>query len=82
MDLFTEISDPDLRSFALDAVPLLRTEAGVEFMVDTIKSGELDWGKQEAWFNALALYKNPTKSMIAALAVGKTIIYENETDRL
>ncbi len=69
MDLFLNIDDPTLRRFALDAVPLLRTEPGVMFMVDRLNSGELSDEKQEQWFAALAFYKNPTKFMIGSLSV-------------
>ncbi|TRY75771.1 hypothetical protein TCAL_12697, partial [Tigriopus californicus] len=55
------------RRFALDAIPLLRTNAGVQLMVDRIQSGELDHEKMERWFYSLTFYKNPTTQMISAL---------------
>ncbi len=61
-----------LRRFALDAVPLLRTEAGVSFMVDRLNSGELGHEQTDRWFDALVYYKNPTKFMISSLSVGKS----------
>ena len=68
-DFFMSIEDVHARRFALDAVPLLKTDAGVDFMLDRIRSDELDAEKEDRWFYSLNFYKNPTKYMISALTV-------------
>lgn len=59
----------DQKSFALDAVPLLKTDAGVQFMREWLLSGELTQKEKDAWFATLTYYKSPTKLMIEVLTV-------------
>lgn len=62
--------DPSEVIFALDAVPLLRTDAGVQFMVDSVHLGMVDAKRQDQWFATLANYKSPTRAMLASVQVG------------
>jgi len=41
----------------------------VRFMVDLLATDELEMEDRDAWFAVLALYKNPTRRMIASLTV-------------
>ena len=57
--------------FALDALPLLKTEAGVRLMADIVGKGllEQDDSLKDSWFGSLVFYKNPTRGMISAVTV-------------
>ena len=63
------------KSFALDAVPLLKTDAGVQFMREWLISGELSQKEKDAWFATLTYYKSPTKLMIEVLTVSSSSNY-------
>ena len=76
LDVFAKIEeDPDARRFALDAIPLLRTDAGVKYMVDRLKAQEdaVTDSIADQWFAVLAFYKNPTRYMVTSLAVINSI---------
>lgn len=65
-------SDHETRQRVLDAVPLLRTDAGLHLMSTIVRekrSGEVSSGVLDSWYSSLSLYKNPTRSMIASAFV-------------
>jgi hypothetical protein len=70
-DVFAKIeSDDEVRRLALDAVPLLRTDDGIRFMVDRLLSEDgVDAAAADKWFGVLAFYKNPSKFMISSMTV-------------
>lgn len=51
-----------------DALPLLKTDAGISLMRDIIKSGRLDDSVVNSWFSSLTFYKNPTRAMLTILS--------------
>ena len=65
---YHSIADDKTKGFFLDALPILKTNAGVSLMRDVIKSGVLPDKVVDGWFSSLAFYKNPTRSMIATLS--------------
>ncbi len=85
LDVFAKIEgDTDARKFALDAIPLLRTDDGFRYMVDRLKAAEESGSAEELaaadqWFAILPFYKNPTKYMITSLAVSILITYSEST---
>ena len=64
--------EPMLERYVTDALPLVKTEESVQIMVDWMKAKKVDKAKMEEWFQALALYKNPTRTMLASLTVSST----------
>ena len=54
--------------FFQDALPLLKTDAGVTLMKDIINSGELKNDIVDKWFSSLSFYKNPTRGMLSVLS--------------
>ena len=67
-DLFLRLDNGN-SNFALDALPLLRTDAAVAFMVETVQAGKISKERQIQWFSTFASYKNPTKPMLEAVVV-------------
>ena len=66
---YQKIQDEKTKYFFLDALPILKTNAGVSLMSDFIKSGVLPAKITDGWFTSLAFYKNPTRIMISTLAM-------------
>ena len=76
---YMSLDSGEQKSFALDAVPLLKTDAGVQFMKEWLLSGELSQKEKDAWFATLTYYKSPTKLMIEVLMVICLVFsFENE----
>ena len=55
------------KSLFMDALPLLKTDAGVSLMRDIIMTGELPLKIVDSWLFSLTFYKNPTRAMISIL---------------
>ena len=68
---FNEINDDELRNLVLDAIPLLKTDAGIVLMKDLFESGSLSGSTLDMWFSTLPYYHDPTRGMIATAAVSK-----------
>lgn len=66
---YNGITDPELRILALDAIPLLKTDAGIALMKDIIETGELPSETLNMWFSTLPYYKNPTRAMLGVVSV-------------
>jgi hypothetical protein len=65
---YNGITDPELRTLALDAIPLLKTDAGIALMKDIVETGELPIQTLDMWFATLAYYKNPTREMLGVVS--------------
>ena len=66
---YNGITDPEMRIVALDAIPLLKTEAGIVLMKDIVESGELPRQTLDIWMATLPFYKNPTRGMLGIVSV-------------
>ena len=66
---YNGITDPEMRILALDAIPLLKTDAGIALMKDIVESGELPHQTLDMWFATLPYYKNPTRGMLGIVSV-------------
>ncbi len=66
---FYNVADSETRKFVFDAIPLLKTDAGILLMKDIINSGQLSTDTLDAWFSTFPFYKNPTRVMIATISV-------------
>ena len=62
------ISNTRTKKFFQDALPLLKTDAGVTLMKDILISGELTTEIRDIWFSSLAFYKNPSRGMLILLS--------------
>ena len=62
------IEHQDVKRFFLDALPILKTDAGVNLMRYIIQQGTLSNQTINSWFTSLAFYKNPTRPMISTLS--------------
>ena len=71
---FYGITNNELRRFVFDAIPLLKTDAGIVLMRDIIDSGALSIDTLDTWYSTLPFYKNPTRAMIATVSVSHSNI--------
>jgi hypothetical protein len=69
--------DNEARKFIFDAIPLLKTDAGITLMRDIIDSGDLSSDTLDAWYATLPFYKNPTRAMIATISVSSQLRLQN-----
>ena len=72
---YNGITDPELRILALDAIPLLKTDAGIALMKDIIETGELPSETLNMWFSTLPYYKNPTRAMLGVVSVSVASLF-------
>ena len=72
---YNGITDPELRILALDAIPLLKTDAGIALMKDIIETGELPSETLNMWFSTLPYYKNPTRAMPGVVSVSVASLF-------
>lgn len=66
---YAGIPNAETRQLALDAIPLLKTEAGITLMRDIMESGNLPSETLDMWFQTLPYYKNPTRGMLTIVSV-------------
>ena len=66
--LYYDITSTRTKKFFQDALPLLKTDAGVTLMKDILLSGELTIEIRDIWFSSLAFYKNPSRGMLILLS--------------
>ena len=71
---YNQINDKESRNFVLDAIPLLKTDAGITLMKDLVESEVLPDSVLDMWFSTLPYYHNPTRGMITTAAVTKNIL--------
>ena len=74
VNVYYSLRNPRTIKFFQDALPLLKTDAGVTLMRDIINSGQIDSAIIDSWFSSLAFYKNPTRGMLIVLS---TLVNEN-----
>merc|ERR1711881_223071 len=65
---YSGITNDRARSLVLDALPLLKTDAGIRLMQDIIESGDLPLDILDMWFDTLPFYKTPTRGMLAIIS--------------
>merc|ERR1711981_295123 len=65
---YNQIKDNELQNLVLDALPLLKTDAGITLMKDLIDSKKLPGDILDIWFSTLPYYHNPTRSMLVTAA--------------
>ena len=68
VNIYYSISNYRTKKFFQDALPLLKTDAGVTLMKDIINSREIGQDIVDNWFSSLAFYKNPTRGMLVVLS--------------
>ena len=68
VNLYYNIKNKRTKKFFEDALPLLKTDAGISLMRDVIKSGQLSKEIVDNWFSSLAFYKNPSRAMLTVLS--------------
>ena len=66
--IYYDIKVTSTRKFFQDALPLLKTDAGVTLMKDILTTGELTSDITDLWFSSLAFYKNPSRGMLIILS--------------
>lgn len=66
---YNGIHDDETRQLAMDAIPLLKTDAGITLMKDIMESGQLSSDTLDMWLATLPYYKSPTRSMISVVFV-------------
>ena len=66
---YKQINDNELRNFVLDAIPLLKTDAGITLMKEIVESETLPASILDMWFSTLPFYHDPTRGMIATASV-------------
>ena len=66
---YKQINDNELRNFVLDAIPLLKTDAGITLMKEIVESETLPATILDMWFSTLPFYHDPTRGMIATASV-------------
>ena len=71
--IFYAITDPAVKRFVLDAIPLLKTDGGIALMAELFKAGGITDSTQDIWFSTLPFYKNPSRSMVGSVLVSDTI---------
>lgn len=74
---YNQIKDNELQNLVLDALPLLKTDAGITLMKDLIDSKKLPGDILDIWFSTLPYYHNPTRSMLVTAAVSKNLVFFN-----
>ena len=74
---YYSINHPRTKKFFQDALPLLKTDAGVTLMKDIIQSREISEAIIDNWFSSLAFYKNPTRGMLSVLS---SFLHKNTWD--
>lgn len=58
------------RKFFLDAIPLIKTDAGVTLMANAIRNREVAREVDlDSWYSTLSFYKNPSRGMLATVSV-------------
>ena len=67
--IFYAITDPAVKRFVLDAIPLLKTDGGIALMAELFKAGGITDSTQDIWFSTLPFYKNPSRSMVGSVLV-------------
>ena len=72
---YNQIKDNELQNLVLDALPLLKTDAGITLMKDLVDSKTLPGTILDIWFSTLPYYHNPTRSMLVTAAVSKMPIF-------
>ena len=72
---YNQIKDNELQNLVLDALPLLKTDAGITLMKDLIDSKKLPGDILDIWFSTLPYYHNPTRSMLVTAAVSKNLVF-------
>ena len=73
---YNQIKDNELQNLVLDALPLLKTDAGITLMKDLIDSKKLPGDILDIWFSTLPYYHNPTRSMLVTAAVSKNLVID------
>ena len=68
INIYYDIKVSRTKKFFQDALPLLKTDAGVTLMKDILTSGELSSEITHLWFSSLAFYKNPSRGMLILLS--------------
>lgn len=68
VNIYFNIKNQRTKKFFEDALPLLKSDAGVSLMRDIIKSGQLSKEIVDSWFSSLAFYKNPSRAMLTVLS--------------
>ena len=66
---YSGIHDEATRKLALDAIPLLKTDAGITLMKDIVESRILSSETMDMWLATLPYYKSPTRSMLSVVFV-------------
>ena len=66
--IYYSLTNEHRKKFFQDALPLLKTDAGVTLMKDLIESREVSESLIDRWFSSLAFYKNPTRGMLGVLS--------------
>ena len=72
---YNQIKDNELQNLVLDALPLLKTDAGITLMKDLVDSKKLPGTILDIWFSTLPYYHNPTRSMLVTAAVSKKTFF-------
>ena len=77
VNIYYSIKSIRSRKFFQDALPLLKTDAGVTLKKDIINTNEVSKDITDSWFSSLAFYKNPTRGMLVVLS---SFITKDATD--
>ena len=75
---YNQIKDNELQNLVLDALPLLKTDAGITLMKDLVDSKTLPGTILDIWFSTLPYYHNPTRSMLVTAAVSKMPFFSSD----
>ena len=67
--LYQRLKNDESLQIVIDAVPLLKTDAGIGLMKDLVESQSIPENVLDIWFSTLPFYRNPSNFMIDTVAV-------------
>ena len=68
VQVYYSIDNMSTKKFFQDALPLLKTDAGVTLMKDIINKRDISEEIMVSWFSSFSFYKNPTRGMLVVLS--------------
>ena len=68
VQVYYSIDNISTKKFFQDALPLLKTDAGVTLMKDIINKRDISEDIMVSWFSSFSFYKNPTRGMLVVLS--------------
>ena len=66
--VYYSLDNISTKKFFQDALPLLKTDAGVTLMKDIINKQDISEEIMVSWFSSFSFYKNPTRGMLVVLS--------------